>query len=71
MDIQQFLSILQKDMLQTKVLKIPVADAKSKGLCASCGHPAMGNCYSDAGGREYQISGICERCFDRATKEEE
>jgi hypothetical protein len=24
----------------------------------------LANCYSEAGRREYHISGLCERCFD-------
>lgn len=36
------------------------------GLCISCGQPALKNCYSEAGRREYSISGLCEKCFDAA-----
>jgi hypothetical protein len=29
------------------------------------------NCYSEAGWQETQISGLCERCFDALTKDDE
>lgn len=34
------------------------------GLCRECGEPALPKCYSEAGRREFAISGVCERCFD-------
>lgn len=34
------------------------------GLCIECHQPALPRCYSEAGRREYSISGLCERCFD-------
>ena len=42
-------------------------EALAQELCISCKQPAMSGCYSDAGVREYNISGTCERCFDRIT----
>ena len=38
--------------------------AQSIGLCIQCKEPALPKCYSDAGRREYRISGLCELCFD-------
>lgn len=34
------------------------------GLCINCHEPALKKCYSEAGRREYSISGMCEKCFD-------
>jgi len=40
-------------------------DALSRdGMCISCREPALPKCYSEAGRREYGISGLCEKCFD-------
>ena len=45
-------------------------EATAAGICISCGKPAMENCYSEAGRREYLISGLCEKCFDEITGQE-
>lgn len=43
------------------------AAARARGLCVICGQePTF---YSEAGRREYQISGTCEPCFDRMFEE--
>ena len=42
-------------------------EAKETGLCIQCNEPAIPKCYSDAGRREYQITGLCEPCFDGLT----
>jgi len=34
-------------------------------LCIQCKEPALPKCYSDAGRKEYRISGLCELCFDK------
>lgn len=46
-------------------------EAQEKGSCIQCKEPALANCYSDAGVAEYQISGLCEQCFDSMFGEEE
>lgn len=38
--------------------------AKEDGICIQCKQPAIPRCYSDAGRREFYISGLCELCFD-------
>jgi len=43
--------------------------ATAKGICIKCQKPPT--FYSEAGKREYHISGLCEPCFDNITKEEE
>ena len=40
-------------------------------LCWRCQEPALLKCYSDAGRREVNISGLCEPCFDEITAEPE
>ena len=54
------------------------SEAWEKGACMSCGAKIVntgvatgepGNIYSWAGQREYQISALCETCFDNLTKE--
>lgn len=46
-------------------------DAQAKGLCVQCKRPALPRCYSDAGRREYGISGMCEPCWDEMFAEPE
>jgi hypothetical protein len=41
------------------------------GLCIACHEPALPKCYSEAGRREYAISGMCEKCFDGMFSEDE
>lgn len=47
-----------------------VREAKAEGRCVQCGEPALEKCYSAAGRREYEISGLCEVCFDTLTRED-
>ncbi len=42
-----------------------------EGLCVACREPAIPKCRTDAGRREYRISGMCEKCFDECTEERE
>jgi hypothetical protein len=39
-------------------------EVNATGLCIQCKFSALERCYSEAGRREYQISGLCEKCFD-------
>jgi hypothetical protein len=43
----------------------------SDGLCIQCKLPAIPRCHSDAGKREFAISGLCEICFDGMFEDEE
>ena len=45
-----------------------IEEAHEAGLCIQCKQLALPNCYSEAGKREYRISGLCEKCFDEITK---
>jgi hypothetical protein len=38
--------------------------AVADGLCVKCHQPAAEHCHTDAGRREFRISGLCEECFD-------
>lgn len=44
-------------------------DAIAQGICLECRQPALKNCYSDAGRREFYISALCEKCFDKMFEE--
>jgi hypothetical protein len=65
-DLQQF-----KDDLAKSIYGQTTEDAKATGLCIQCKQPAFENCYSEAGRREYRISGLCEKCFDSICGEED
>lgn len=56
---QEVADKLAKDLFgQTK------GEAIQTGLCIDCKEPALAKCYSEAGRKEYHISGMCEKCFD-------
>ena len=54
-------------------------EAQKKNICISCKKPinvdfsldfessSQGDIYSKQGYKEYQISGMCEHCFDKTT----
>ena len=62
-DLQDF-----KDNLAKELYSITAKEARSRGICVQCKEPALPKCYSDAGIREYQLSGLCEKCFDEIYK---
>lgn len=35
-----------------------------------CKQPALARCHTNAGRREFYISGMCEQCFDKMFSEE-
>ena len=45
--------------------------SQASGLCISCKEPALPNCYSEAGRKEFFISGLCEKCFDAMFENQE
>ena len=57
-----------KDKMATDLYGETAKDAQDKGLCIQCKEPAIPKCYSDAGRREFYISGMCEVCFDELCK---
>ncbi len=53
-----------QDSLVREMFRMTVTEAHSKGVCIACGDPALPKCYSNAGHKEYRITGLCELCFD-------
>lgn len=44
---------------------ITVQEAHEQGICVNCKEPPTFS--TEAGRREYQLSGMCEPCFDKLT----
>ena len=40
-------------------------------ICFQCGRVAKEHCYTEAGLREVEISGLCEECYETLFEEEE
>ncbi len=60
---------LQKEMAK-ELFGTTKEEGSLKGvvlMCIKCKQPGIPNCYSEAGRRELQISGLCEKCFDKIT----
>ena len=47
-----------------EIYGIDPEEALKKGICIQCKEPAIPKCYSEAGVKEFSISGLCEKCFD-------
>lgn len=60
-----------KDALAKAVYGISLSEAIDKEICVDCRKPALPKCYSDAGRKEFYISGLCEECFDKLFAEDE
>lgn len=58
-----------KEALRIKAEFLPFSEAFEKGICIKCQKPP--EWYSDSGRREYNISGLCEYCFDEIMKDPE
>jgi hypothetical protein len=43
---------------------------KERGICIQCEKPALPRCHSPLGRKEFEISGMCEICFDSMFKDE-
>ena len=54
-----------KNEMAKDVFGMSLEEAWAEGLCIKCREPAMPKCYSDAGRKEFRISGLCEPCFDK------
>jgi hypothetical protein len=59
------------DSLNREAFGETIQEANDAGRCISCKLQAIERCYSEAGRKEFYISGMCERCFDDAFEEEE
>jgi hypothetical protein len=60
-----------EDNLAKELYGETTEEAQGKGLCIQCKEEALPKCYSEAGRWEYQVSGLCEICFDEITGEVE
>jgi len=59
MSLQNF-----KDNISHQLYGITKSEACELGVCVQCKEEALPKCYSEAGRKEYKISGLCEKCFD-------
>lgn len=59
--LQQFIDHMGRDFFG-----MSRSEAHRTGLCIDCKQKAKPLIYSKAGEKEYTMSGMCERCFDRA-----
>lgn len=59
-----------KDRMSQEIFGTSKSESLRHGLCIQCQEEALSKCYSDAGRKEYRISGLCEECFDAMFKEE-
>ena len=57
------------DLLSKSLYNLTVNEATALGICIKCKQPALKNCYSAAGRKEFYISGLCEKCYDKMFKE--
>ena len=56
-----------KDNFAKDLYGMTTQEAIDKDICIQCKKPPT--FHSDAGRKEYQITGLCEPCFDDITKE--
>lgn len=64
MNLQDF-----KNNLSAATFGMSVEEGISKGICINCKEEALPKCHSDAGRREFKISGLCEVCWDEIVGE--
>ncbi len=64
-DIRKFADDLAKE-----ATGITQTEAWARGICVECKQPALPKCHSAAGRSEYNISAMCEECFDAMFAEE-
>uniref|UniRef100_A0A6M3Y058 Uncharacterized protein n=1 Tax=viral metagenome TaxID=1070528 RepID=A0A6M3Y058_9ZZZZ len=57
-----------KDNLSRNLYGMTTKEANEKGICIQCREKAIPKCYSEAGKKEFYISGLCELCFDDICK---
>ena len=58
-----------KDSLSKGLYGMTSTEAREKGVCVQCKKKVVTgvNVFTEAGHREYHISGLCEVCFDSIT----
>lgn len=67
-----------KDSISTYIFGISKSEYINNHICICCKQPIVytpidtgkGSIYSTAGSQEYNISGMCEHCFDAMFSEE-
>jgi hypothetical protein len=57
-----------QDRLAEKLFGQTMTEAKEKKVCIMCKRPAEG--LTDVDAREYEISGLCPKCFEECTREQ-
>lgn len=58
-----------KNQLALNLFGLTLEDAHLQHICIKCKEPiSQSNVYTSAGYREYEISGLCENCYDEITK---
>ena len=61
-----------KDLLEeTNGIRPLTRNENGDVICYQCGRVAKEHCYSKAGLRETEISGMCEECWDKMFEEDE
>jgi hypothetical protein len=63
-DLQKF-----KDAVSRAAHQMTKGEAHAAGVCVKCKEDWKPRTHSEAGRKEYQISGLCEECFDNMFKE--
>lgn len=53
-----------KEFVSMEIYGMTAREAVEKGICIQCRKDALPKCYSARGIKEYEISGMCEECFD-------
>jgi hypothetical protein len=56
-----------KDEVSIAATGMTKKEALDQGICVNCKKPPI--FYSEAGRKEYQISGMCEPCWDKICEE--
>ena len=68
----EHLKDILKDILEDETNNRPLArNENGDVICFQCGRVAKEHCYTEAGLKEVEISGLCEECFDKMFDEDE
>lgn len=59
-----------KEFMANKAFGMTKKEAHAKDICVCCKEPWQPKTYTQLGRKEYQISGLCEECFERITKQD-
>ena len=60
MNLQDF-----KNSLSTDIFGMTAEEGIKQGICIKCREEAEPRCHSEAGKKEFTISGLCEMCWDQ------